>query len=281
MVDKLINYYLCNFKVDLIGKYTVKSFPPNRQLLAETYDFFLKKHYMTGYIEVDVTEGKKIIDSYELKDGNKISFTSWITKCLSNTIEEFPQFNSFRKGRNKLIQFDDIDIIVMVEREINDNKIPIAHSIRRTQDKDLIEISDEIRKTQTKSVSEKDQLLDQDNKAKYFQFLPKFLRSILMKRYVNNPFVIKKNGGLIVITSIGMFVDIPGWIGGFGGLTTLNLSIGGIHPKLVKLDDQIIEKQFLNITISFDHDILDGGPAARFTQRFVNYLESAAFLKDL
>jgi pyruvate/2-oxoglutarate dehydrogenase complex dihydrolipoamide acyltransferase (E2) component len=267
--------------MDLIGNYSISNFPPNRQLLSETYDFFLKKHYMTGYIEVDVTKGREIIEDYKLKDGSKISFTSWITKCLSKTIEDFPDFNSFRKGRSKLIQFEDIDIIVMVERKINETNIPIAHSIRQTQNKDLLEISDEIRKTQTKEVTEKDQLLDQDNKVRYFRLLPKFIRSILMKRYLKNPFVIKRNGGLIVITSVGMFVDIPGWIGGFGGLTTLSLSIGGIHPKLVKSDDDIVERQFVNMTLSIDHDIIDGGPATRFTQKFVNYLKDGAFLNSL
>lgn len=267
--------------MDLIGNYSIRKFSDNRRLLSETYDFFLKKHYMSGYIEIDVTKGRELIKKYYDKRGIKISFTSWVTKSLSTIIEEHPEFNSYRYKNKKVIQFDDIDIIVMVEREINDKKIPIAHSVRKTQTKSLINISDEIRDSQTKPVTEKNQLLDQDNKAKYFNFLPRFLRSFLMNRYIKNPFTIKRNGGLVVITSIGMFVDIPGWISGFGGLTTMNLSIGGIHKRLIKLNEEIVEREYLNLTISFDHDLIDGGPAARFTQKFVKFLEDATLLENI
>ncbi|NPE07968.1 MAG: hypothetical protein GNW80_06785 [Asgard group archaeon] len=267
--------------MDNIGNYEVKRFSQNRRLLSETYDFFLKKHYMTGYIEVDVTKGRRLIKKYEKENGLKISFTSWIAKSLSKVIEDYPRFNSFRKGKNKIIVFEDIDIIIMVEREIRNKMVPIAHSVRRSQNKSLIDISKEIRKAQSKSVSEKDQLLDQDNRAKYYYFLPKFLRKILMRRYINNPFTIKRNGGLIVITSVGMFVDIPGWISGFGGLTTINLSIGGIKKHLTKIEGEIVEREYLHLTISFDHDLIDGAPAARFTQEFVNHLREATLLQEI
>lgn len=267
--------------MNFIGNYKIKDFSPNRQLLSETYDFFLKKHYMSGYITVDITTALQLIENHFIKTGNKISLTSWVVKCLSRNIERHPQFNSFRKGKNKIIEFEEIDVIVMIEREIKNSKVPIAYSVRNTQEKDLLKITKEIRDIQTKEVTEKEQLLDKDNKVKYFRLLPKFLRKILMKRYINNPFTIKKNGGLIVVTSVGMFVNIPGWISGFGGLTTINLSIGGITPTLQKKGNDIIEIQNLHLTISFDHDLLDGGPAARFTQEFVEDLQQGSFLTDI
>ncbi|NHJ49337.1 MAG: 2-oxo acid dehydrogenase subunit E2 [Asgard group archaeon] len=272
---------LCYIFMDNIGNYQTKKFSKNRRVLAETYDFFLKKHYMTGYIEIDVTKGKSLIKKYELENGLKLSFTSWIVKSLSKIIEKYPRFNSFRKGRNKIIVFEDIDIIIMVEREVNNKMVPIAHSVRKSQHKKLVDISNEVRETQIKKVTEKEQLLDQDNKAKYFNLLPKFLRKLLMKRYVYNPFTIKKNGGLIVITSVGMFTDIPGWISGFGGLTTINIAIGGIKKKLAKIDGKIEERDILHMTISFDHDLIDGAPATRFTQEFVDLLRDATLLEDI
>lgn len=267
--------------MDDIGNYKVKRFSQNRRLLAETYDFFLQKHYMTGYIEIDVTKGRRLIKKYEKEKGLKISFTSWIAKSLSKVIEAYPRFNSYRKGKNKIIVFEDIDIIIMVEREIRNKMVPIAYSVRKSQNKSLIEISDEIRKAQSKKVTEKEQLLDQDNKAKYYNFLPKFLRKALMRRYIYNPFTIKKNGGLIVITSIGMFSDIPGWIAGFGGLTTMNLAVGGIKKYLTKIEGKIVECESLHLSISFDHDLIDGAPATRFTQEFVNLLREATLLEEI
>ena len=78
-----------------------------------------------------------------------------------------------------------------------------------------------------------------------------------------------------------MFTNTRGWVGGFGGITPLNFAIGGITQKLVKSDDSIREEHCLQITISLDHDIIDGGPAARFSAYLVDLIENASGLTEL
>jgi len=34
------------------------------------------------------------------------------------------------------------------------------------------------------------------------------------------------------------------------------------------------------VTVSFDHDVVDGGPATRFARRFTELVETAAALQD-
>jgi pyruvate/2-oxoglutarate dehydrogenase complex dihydrolipoamide acyltransferase (E2) component len=46
------------------------------------------------------------------------------------------------------------------------------------------------------------------------------------------------------------------------------------------IDGQIEEREFLNLTVSFEHEIVDGGPAARFAQRFTELLESGYGIKE-
>ncbi|MFX0152270.1 MAG: 2-oxo acid dehydrogenase subunit E2, partial [Candidatus Hodarchaeota archaeon] len=57
--------------------------------------------------------------------------------------------------------------------------------------------------------------------------------------------------------------------------------IGGITQKLVKSGDSIREEQCLQMTISLDHDIIDGGPAARFSAYLVDLIENASGLTEL
>ena len=39
-------------------------------------------------------------------------------------------------------------------------------------------------------------------------------------------------------------------------------------------------RDYLSLTISFDHDIIDGAPAARFTERLKELIESSYGLPD-
>ena len=46
------------------------------------------------------------------------------------------------------------------------------------------------------------------------------------------------------------------------------------------MDGQIAIRDSLSLTISFDHEIIDGAPAARFTQRLKELIEGGYGLPD-
>jgi pyruvate/2-oxoglutarate dehydrogenase complex dihydrolipoamide acyltransferase (E2) component len=71
-----------------------------------------------------------------------------------------------------------------------------------------------------------------------------------------------------------------GW-GISSGTHMLDLVIGGIVPKLVKVDGQIETHQMLCVTIIFDHDVIDGAPAARFARRLVELIEGGYGLDEV
>lgn len=267
-------------KQDLTGKYTIKKFSKNRQILSDIYDEFLKKHYMTGLLEINVTKGKELIKKHFEKTGEKISFASWIAKCVADSVQKYPEINSFRKGKSKLIQFEDVDVIVMVEKELYDKVIPVPYSIRKCNEKKLLDISKEIRKIQSEESEEKDQLLEQGWILNLYNFLPKFLRQIIVRRMIKNPFYIKRTGGLIVITSISIFTKNPGWVTSFGGMLTMSVSLGGTSIKHLMIEERMITQEFLDVTFDIDHDIVDGGPATRFISYLVSLIESG-YLLDL
>ena len=55
---------------------------------------------------------------------------------------------------------------------------------------------------------------------------------------------------------------------------TLDLTLGGIAEKPGVVDGQITIREYLSMTLSFDHTIIDGAPAARFTTRLKELIES-------
>jgi pyruvate/2-oxoglutarate dehydrogenase complex dihydrolipoamide acyltransferase (E2) component len=86
--------------------------------------------------------------------------------------------------------------------------------------------------------------------------------------------------GTVGISSVGMFgKDHAGW-GISAGTHGLDLVVGGIARKLAEVDGRIESRQMLSLTIIFDHDVIDGAPAARFTRRLVELIESGSGLDE-
>jgi len=58
------------------------------------------------------------------------------------------------------------------------------------------------------------------------------------------------------------------------------MTVGGIGQKPGVVDGHIAIRDYLSLTISFDHELIDGAPAARFTQRLKDLIESGYGLPD-
>ena len=85
--------------------------------------------------------------------------------------------------------------------------------------------------------------------------------------------------GTVGITAVGMFGKGAGWGIPLTG-HTLYITLGGIGEKPGVVDGQIAIREYLCMTISFDHSIVDGAPAARFTGRLKDLIESGYGLDD-
>ena len=91
--------------------------------------------------------------------------------------------------------------------------------------------------------------------------------------------VVKRFNGTVLVTSVGMFGSFAGW-GIPLAAHTLCVTVGGIESKPVLHNGELQEREHLCLTVTFDHDIVDGGPAARFIQRFVALVQAGAGLSD-
>ena len=86
--------------------------------------------------------------------------------------------------------------------------------------------------------------------------------------------------GTVGITSVGMFAKgHSGW--GFAPIMYgLGLIVGGTTRRPVEAEGRIELREILNLTVMFDHDVIDGAPAARFARRLVELIESGYGLED-
>jgi pyruvate/2-oxoglutarate dehydrogenase complex dihydrolipoamide acyltransferase (E2) component len=56
---------------------------------------------------------------------------------------------------------------------------------------------------------------------------------------------------------------------------TLCLVIGGIAGKPAMADGRVEPCEILNLTVTFDHNMVDGAPAARFVRQLLDLIENA------
>jgi pyruvate/2-oxoglutarate dehydrogenase complex dihydrolipoamide acyltransferase (E2) component len=260
-----------NDRMNKVGSYHIKPFSIYRRNIALITKEGWRKNRFHTLIEIDVTNARNLIKVYKEKTGQKISFTGWIVKCAAKTLFEHKELNAYRKGK-KIYYFDDVDIPIPVERKINDEMVPMAYIIRDVNNKTLLEITKEIQSVQKQIPDGNKQVLGDE-----FSFLEKFafhapmcLKKFLLIILRRSPTLKKKHMGTLGVTSVGMKGTIPGWIIPMGGTTTMLFVIGSIIKKPMVVNDSIQIREILHVTITVDHDLIDGGPLARFTQRLLD-----------
>jgi pyruvate/2-oxoglutarate dehydrogenase complex dihydrolipoamide acyltransferase (E2) component len=195
-------------------------------------------------------------------------------RCLAVAIAEHPEVQAMKVG-SKLYVFDDVDVATPIERESASGlKVPTLYIVRRAQAKSHREIHTELRaaqKAELKGASVGDS--QAARQANLFERLPKLLRRIVWWRVNRDPRLRRKLIGTTQVTAVGMFVDAGGWAIS-RTIWSLAVIVGGQCRKPGVVDGEVVIRDYLALTLSVDHDVVDGGPAARFAQRFAALLSS-------
>lgn len=227
----------------------------------------LQKHTVHGLVEFDITQARKIINQCKQETGEALSFSAFFLACLGKAIESNKRMHAYRNWRNQLIIFDEVDVNLLFEVEVDGKKTIRPYIIRNVNKKSVQEIHREIRAFQ-----EQHQSSQESRFIEWFVRLPGFARRLFLWALFKNPQLIKDYYGTVLLTSIGMFGTGSGW-----GIPvpnhSLQLTLGGVSEKPGVVEQQIEIRKYLSVTISFDHDVIDGAPAARFIQRLRELIE--------
>ncbi len=248
--------------------YQVAPYPKLRRLLAVMLRALQRKPMMHFLLEVDVTRARQYIREHKANTGETLSFTAFLIACVGKAVDENKAVQAYRKGKKHLVLFDEVDVETQIERDIAGEKQNITYIVRAANRKTFREIHHEIRAAQVEDV-EKARV---GSKAlQWFLFLPTFLFRFLY--WMRGPHVLKKYGGTVGTAAVGMFEEGAGWVIPIGHPQSLMMTVGGIGVKPGVVDGHIAIRDYLSLTISFDHEIIDGAPAARFTRRLKELIE--------
>jgi pyruvate/2-oxoglutarate dehydrogenase complex dihydrolipoamide acyltransferase (E2) component len=262
--------------MDRLGKYEIRPFSKERQNIVLVTSEGKRKRGAYALLEVDVTKAKDIIKKKKAKKSGDVSFTGWIIKCVAQVASEHKIMNAYRLGRRKIVVFDDVDVSMPVERQVNGKPFLMGHIIRKANEKSISEITKEIRNIQNKPVDPSLQVLADEITSfeRWVLKAPFFIKKIGLVLLRGKGKMKKRHLGTIGVTAIGMKGRFPGYVIGMGGPIATLLAVGGIIKKPGVVNGKIAIREYLHVTIHIDHDVVDGGPLARFTDRFVELLET-------
>ena len=258
------------------ANYRVVPFPQMRQVYVDSLHLGYRKHTIHALIEADVTHARRIIAGHKANTGESLSFTAFVLACLGQAVDRNHYMHAYRNWRNQLVLFDEVDVTTMIEVQAGDARFPLPHVIRAANKRTFRDIHDEIRGHQ---VARERQPNPYERLLPLYTLVPGPLRRLAWKALFRCPHLAKRNVGTTILTSVGMFGDGAGW-GIAMPLYTLGVTLGSIVDRPVRAGDQIEMREHLCMTLSFDHDIVDGAPAARFAQHFKELLASAYGLED-
>ncbi len=246
--------------------YQVVPYPKSRQPIVDYLTVARSKHTIHGILEFDVTAPRQVMREHKTRTGESPSFTAFIICCLAKAIDENKKLHAYRRGRNWLVIYDEVDISTPVEREVKGHRIGTPYVVRSANAKTFREIHQEIRTAQVEEAGA-------HTRMQRSGLLPNALTRLFWMLLAISPHLKKKYTGTVGITAVGMFGKGAGW-----GIPitdyTLQVTLGGIAEKPWAVDGRIEVRDILSLTLSFDHDVVDGAPAARFAQRFKELVES-------
>ena len=256
--------------------YQVVPYPKMRRLEAIAYRSVQHKPMIHGLLEVDVTRARAFLRKHKAITGESLSFTAFLIACLAKAVDEHKAVQAIRFGSKRLIVFEEVDVYLPIEHDVAGQKHIMPAIIRAANRKTIREIHHEIRAAQVQDVAK----AWEGFKAIHWPWLlvlPAFRLMVWMAE--RSPQLWKKYWGTVGITTVGMFGNGAGW-----GIPlashSLWVTVGGIGEKPRVVDGHIAMRDYLSLTISFDHETIDGAPAARFTQRLKELIEGGYGLDD-
>jgi len=194
--------------------------------------------------ELDMTEMVKLRESLLREEevlGTRISYTDLMVFVTAKVIGEYPTINSSLVG-NEIKVWEDINIGVAVALEEG----LIVPVVKNADQKSLVEIS-------------------------------KAVKSLAGKARAGTLTPDEAKGGTFTITNLGALG------GGYRFETPIInqpesaiLGIGGITDRPVVRDGQIVIRPVMTYYLTYDHRVIDGAVAARFTASLVRLLENPA-----
>jgi pyruvate dehydrogenase E2 component (dihydrolipoamide acetyltransferase) len=200
---------------------------------------------VTLTMEVDATDLVQIRERLKASLADELGFSlgynDLLIKVVARALREFPYMNARLEG-DTIYQLDEVHVALAVDTE-RGLLVPVVRDADR---KGLAEVAAELR--------------DVIERARAGTALPDEL-----------------SGSTFTITNLGMF-EVDAFTPIINLPEAAILGVGRIKECAAVVGGEIIVRKVMWLSLTFDHRLVDGAPAARFLQRIKQYVEEPYLL---
>jgi pyruvate/2-oxoglutarate dehydrogenase complex dihydrolipoamide acyltransferase (E2) component len=244
----------------------LKPVPRTRRAVLDVLHAASRRVVVHGLVEFDVgAVAQRLAES-----DPPVSWTGFVIASVGRAVVRHPEVN-VRMAGNRLLSFHRVDVAATVEREFEDGPAPVAVAVRDSDRASPEAVTDILR---TARRSPRSGLA----RTRILARLPGPLRRTATRLAGSRPRVAAGFGPPVGVTSLGMFGPQGGWAIPVVPLT-LVVTVGHVVDRAVVRDGRVVVRPMLPLTLSFDHAVVDGAPAARFAETLRRLIETGgAFL---
>jgi 2-oxoisovalerate dehydrogenase E2 component (dihydrolipoyl transacylase) len=195
--------------------------------------------HCTHFEEIDVTnllEWKETMRD----NGQSISMGAYFIKVISICLKEFPIFNAVLDEKNECVHIKPHHHIGIATDTEDGLIVPV---IRNVESKSMKDIHQE-------------------------------MKELTIKAQENKLAVKDMTGGTFTVSNVG---PLNGSIGATPIINEPEVGLLAFHKTkkrpMVNNQDEIVIRSMMNVSMSFDHRVVDGGTAVRFTNRLCDLIE--------
>ncbi|MDT4921795.1 MAG: hypothetical protein QOI15_2697 [Pseudonocardiales bacterium] len=251
---------------------TTHPFPSSRRLVTAAVRAGRRIAPMHGLLEVDVTTARRLLAESE----PPLSFTAFIIASLGRAAAMHPAVHAYRDWRGRLVQHRHVDVQTLIEVQTDQGPFGLVHVIRDADIRDVADITAELRAVKHHpAMTKSGRLLT--TLAPALGRIPGLYR--LMFAAMSRSRRVHRQSGTVQVSAVGMFAGGAGFAVAPPTLASLLVIVGGVSRRPAVVDHDRIEiRDILDLTVTIDHNIVDGGPATRFGAELRRYLSTAAEL---
>ncbi len=226
---------------------------------------------MHGLLEVDVAEARRLLAAHD----PPLSLTGFVVASVARAAAAHPEVHAYRDWRGRLVQHRHVDVQTLVEVETEQGPFGLVHVVRDADLRDVLDISTELRAVKAD--------LDATGTGRMLRRFGPLAARVpglfpAMYAVMSRSKRVHLATGTVQVTAVGMFAGGAGFAIAPPTLASLVVVVvvGGLGRRPIAVDDQIVIHDVLDLTITIDHNVVDGAPATRFGADLRRLMEAVA-----